>query len=162
MHRQLLKGKSSFVKRNILLKSFILRNGMFIFTQENQYKIRYMSEITKEQYEFALERIEELLPYVGNDVPMSDKHMIEMDIVSDIVCRYEKTHYPIGKPTLGEIIVDALETQGMTAKELARQLGISAPRISAFIHGKSEPSLKIARELCKVLHLTPAQVLGVE
>lgn len=119
-----------------------------------------MAEITKVQYEYALERIEELLPYVGNDVPMDDKHMIEMDIVSDIVYRYEKAHYPIAKPTLGELIADALDTMGMTAKELAKQLGTSAPRISAYIHGKSEPSLKIARGLCDILHLTPAQVLG--
>lgn len=119
-----------------------------------------MSEISKVQYEYALERIEELLPYVGNDVPMSDKHMIEMDIVTDIVNRYEKVHYPIAKPTLGELIADSLETMGMTAKDLAKQLGISAPRISAYIHGKSEPTLKIARGLCDVLHITPAQMLG--
>lgn len=59
-----------------------------------------MAEVTKAQYEYALERIEELLPYVGNDVPMDDKHMIKMGIVSDIVCRYEKVHYPIAKPSL--------------------------------------------------------------
>lgn len=120
-----------------------------------------MADITKEQYEYALERIEELLPYIGNDVPMTDKRMIEMDIVSDIVCRYEKMHYPIAKPTLGELIVDSLDTMGITAKELAKQLGISAPRVSAYIHGKAEPTLKVARGLCKILHLTPAQVLGL-
>lgn len=119
-----------------------------------------MAEISKEQYEYALGRIEELLPYVGNDVPLNDKYMIEMDIVSDIVCRYERVHYPIAKPTLGELIADSLDTMGMTAKELAKQLGISAPRISAYIHGKSEPTLRIARGLCDILHLTPAQVLG--
>lgn len=119
-----------------------------------------MAEISKEQYEYALERIEELLPFVGNDVPMNDKHMIEMDIITDIVNRYEKIHYPIAKPTLGELISAGLDAMGMTAKELATQLGISAPRISAFIHGKAEPSLKIARGLCDILHLTPAQVLG--
>lgn len=120
-----------------------------------------MTKITKEQYEYALERIEELLPYIGNNVPANDKHMIEMDIVSNIVCEYEKVHYPIAKPTLGELIADSLDTMGITAKELAKQLNISAPRISAYIHGKSEPTLKVARGLCEVLHLTPAQVLGV-
>lgn len=119
-----------------------------------------MAEVTKEQYEYALNRIEELLPYIGNNVPSNDKHMIEMDIVSDIVCRYEKIHYPIAKPTLGELIADALDNMDMTAKELANRLGVSAPRISAYIHGTSEPSLKVARGLCDILHLTPAQVLG--
>lgn len=119
-----------------------------------------MAEITKLQYEYALERIEELLPHVGNNVPASDKHMIEMDIVTDIVSRYEAVHFPIKKPTLGELILDALSTYNMTSKELAEKLGISAPRVSAYIHGNSEPSLKIARGLCDILHLTPAQVLG--
>jgi len=119
-----------------------------------------MAEITKAQYEYALERIEELLPYIGNDVPMDDKHMIEMDIVSDIVNRYEKLHYPIAKPTLGELIADQLDNLGMTSKELAMRLGVSAPRISAYIHGKSEPSLKVARGICDNLHITPAQILG--
>lgn len=119
-----------------------------------------MTEISKAQYEYALERIEELLPYIGNDIPMTDRHMIEMDIVSDIVNRYEKLHYPIAKPTLGELISSQLDNLGMTAKELAAQLGVSAPRISAYIHGKSEPSLKIARGLCDILKITPAQILG--
>ena len=33
-----------------------------------------MSNITKEQYEFALERIEELLPLVGDDTPANDNY----------------------------------------------------------------------------------------
>ena len=120
-----------------------------------------MAEVTKAQYDYALERIEELLPFVGNNVPMTDKHMIEMDIVTDLVYRYEKQHFPIEKPTLGELIADALDTSGMTAKELAKQLGISPPRISAYIHGKAEPTLQIARGLCTTLQLTPAQVLSL-
>lgn len=56
-----------------------------------------MAEITRLQYEYALERIEELLPYIGNNVPASDKHMVEMDIVTDIVNRYEAVHFPIKK-----------------------------------------------------------------
>lgn len=46
--------------------------------------------------------------------------MIEMDIVSDIVCRYEKVHYLIAKPTLGELIADSLDTMGMAAKKKGR------------------------------------------
>ena len=84
-----------------------------------------------------------------------------MDIVSDLVYRYEKQHFPIEKPTLGELIADALDTKGMTAKELAKQLGISPSRISAYIHGKAEPTLKIARGLSTTLRLSPAQVLSL-
>lgn len=120
-----------------------------------------MEEITKEQYEYAKERIEALLPLIDESTPMTDKNMIELTMVSDVVERYEEKYYPIGKPTLGEIILDALDTAGMTAKELAARLGISASRVSDFIHNRSEPSLKIARGLCQNLQITPYEILGL-
>ncbi len=42
-------------------------------------------EITKQQYEYALNRIEELLPLVTDETPASDKNAIELAIVSDVV-----------------------------------------------------------------------------
>lgn len=42
-------------------------------------------EITKNQYEYALNRIEELLPLVTDEIPLSDPASIELEIVSDIV-----------------------------------------------------------------------------
>ena len=120
-----------------------------------------MENISKEQYEYALERIEALLPLIDDSTPMTDKRMIELTMVSDIVERYEMEHHPIGKPTLGEIILDALDTMGMTAKDLAATLGISASRVSDYIHNRSEPTLKIARALCKTLNITPAEMLGI-
>ena len=49
----------------------------------------------------------------------------------------------------------------MTAKDLAATLGISASRVSDYIHNRSEPTLKIARALCKTLNITPAEMLGI-
>ena len=63
-----------------------------------------MNEITKEQYEFALARIEELLPLFDDNTPANDKNTIELTVVSDIIIAYEKEHYPIGKPTVAELI----------------------------------------------------------
>ena len=40
-----------------------------------------MTKITKEQYEFALARIEELLPLVDNSTPVNDKRMVELSVV---------------------------------------------------------------------------------
>ena len=51
-------------------------------------------EISKQQYEYALNRIEELLPLVTDETPASDKNAIELTIVSDVVEAYEKLHYP--------------------------------------------------------------------
>ncbi len=55
-------------------------------------------EITKEQYEYALNRIEELLPLVTDETPADDKNAVELTLVSDVVEAYEKKHFPIGKP----------------------------------------------------------------
>ena len=53
-------------------------------------------KVTKNIYEFALDRIEELLPLVNDDTPPNDKKAIELVIMSDIVISYEKEHYPLG------------------------------------------------------------------
>ena len=55
-----------------------------------------MAKVTKEQYEFALARIEELLPTVHDDTPASDFNAVELTMMSDVVIDYEKEYYPIG------------------------------------------------------------------
>ena len=57
-------------------------------------------EITKDQYEFALNRIEELLPLVTDETPANDKNAVELTLVSDVVEAYEKKYYPISKPSI--------------------------------------------------------------
>ena len=120
-----------------------------------------MENITKAQYEYALQRIEELLPLVHDDTPLDDHNSIELDIVSDIVERYEQIHYPVDKPTLGSLMREALFEMGITAKELAKQVGVSASRISDYIHDKSEPSLATTRQIVHILKLSPEEVLAV-
>ena len=118
-------------------------------------------EITKEQYEYALNRIEELLPLVTDETPAHDKNAVELTLVSDVVETYEKTHYPISKPTIGELIALYLENLGISKKELAGRIGVSPSRISDYISGRAEPTLKVARVLCTNLGMTPAEVLGI-
>ena len=118
-------------------------------------------EISQKQYEYALDRIEELLPLVADDTPASDRNAIELAIVSDVVEVYEKAHYPIAKPTVGELIALSIKEKGITQRQLAKELGISPSRVSDFISGRSEPSLKIARALCMILGIAPAAMLGL-
>jgi len=119
-----------------------------------------MSKITKEQYEFALARIEELLPLVSEETPTNDRNAIELTVMSDVVIDYEKEHFPINKPTVAELIELSLEEEGMTQKQLAQKIGVSPSRINDYVSGRAEPTLKIARLLCRVLNITPAQMLG--
>ena len=119
-----------------------------------------MSKITKEQDEFALARIEELLPLVNDDTPANDRNAVELTMMSDVVIDYEKEHFPISKPTVAQLIQLSLEEKQMSQKQLAMEIGVSASRISDYVSGRAEPTLKIARKLCTILGITPAAMLG--
>ena len=118
-----------------------------------------MAKITKEQYEFALARIEELLPMVDDNTPANDR-TAELTMMSDVVIDYEKEHYPIGKPTVAQLIQLSLDEKKMSQKQLATEIGVSPSRISDYVSGRAEPTLKIARLLCVTLGITPAAMLG--
>ncbi len=118
-----------------------------------------MGKITKEQYEFALQRIEELLPLVDENTPANSRDAVELTMVSAVVMDYEKEHFPIGKPTVGELIEASLAEKEMTQKQLALIIGISPSRINDYVSGRAEPTLKIARQLCHTLNISPAAML---
>lgn len=118
-------------------------------------------EISRQQYDYALARIEQLLPIVTDETPAGHKDAIELTIVSDIVETYEKTHYPMAKPTIGELISLSIQERGMTQKQLAQELGISPSRVSDYISGRAEPTLRIARALCLILGIAPTAILGL-
>ena len=117
--------------------------------------------ITKGQYEFALTRIEELLPIVDDNTPTNDKNAVELSMMSDIVIAYEKENFPIAKPAISKIIQLYLEEVGITQKQLAHEVGVSPSRINDYISGRSEPNLKNAGLLCKTLNIPPSVMLGL-
>ena len=119
-----------------------------------------MGKITKEKYEFALARIEELLPIVDDNTPANDRNAVELTMMSDIIIDYEKEHYPIGVPTVAQLIQLSLDEKNMSQKQLAEKIGVSPSRINDFVSGRAEPTLKIARLLCMTLGITPAAMLG--
>ncbi len=119
-----------------------------------------MNTVTQAQYEFALRRIEELLPLVDDSMPANDRHAVELTLMSDIVIAYEKEHFPIGKPTVSELIELSLAEKKMTQRQLALEVGVSPSRISDYVSGRAEPTLKVARQLCRALNIAPAAMLG--
>lgn len=104
------------------------------------------------KYEFALARVKELLPLVDDNIPANDKNAVELSVMSDIVIAYEKEYYPIEKTTVAELIKLYLEEKGKSQKQLAIEIGISPS-------GRPEPTLKIARLLCRVLNIPPTAML---
>ena len=74
---------------------------------------------------------------------------------------YSDENFAIGKPALGDVIKLRMTELGITQTKLAEILGLSASRISDYITGKAEPTLKVARDLSVKLDIAPAVVLGV-
>lgn len=120
-----------------------------------------MAELkTEDQYDVLLERIEELLPLISNETPASDRNLIELDIISDLVEEYEEKHYPVYLPTLPEVIRLRMAEMGLSQKALAELLGVSPSRISEYMTGKAEPTLKVARLLNQKLDIDADFILG--
>jgi len=117
--------------------------------------------INEAVYKTAMERIEELLPMVTDDTPMYDRKAIELKIMSDIVIEYEESHFPIGNSTLADVVKMRLEQEAMSQRDFAKKLGISPSRVSEYLTGKSEPTLKIARNISKILNIEPSIILGI-
>lgn len=116
---------------------------------------------TEAQYEWAVKRVEELFPLVDEDTDKNDPRYIELDLLGNLVADYEEEHYPIGEPSLSDIIKLRMYEMGLTQAALAKLIGVSPSRICDFISGKSEPTIKIGRVLSKKLNIDPAIVLGV-
>lgn len=121
-----------------------------------------MAKITTEiAYKATMERIEELLPLVNDDTPIYDKNLIELELLSNLVADYDDEHYPIKKPTLMEVMKLRMYELGLNQNKLSKLLDISPSRISEYLSGKSEPTLKVARDISKKLNIDPHIVLGV-
>lgn len=115
---------------------------------------------TEMQYNITVQRIEELLQEVGNDTPGEDKYLVELDLLSDLVAEYEEAYYPVSRPTLTEIIRLRMAELGITQKKLAGMLKVSPSRVSEYLSGKSEPTLKVARRLRSELGIDADIILG--
>ena len=121
-----------------------------------------MARIENEsQYEWAVARVEELLPLVDDDTPLSDPSCIELVLLSNLVADYDEEHYPISPPSFPEVLKLRMYEMGLTQKSLATLLMVSPSRVSEYMTGKSEPTLAIARKMVTELGINPALVLGV-
>ena len=117
---------------------------------------------TEKEYLAAMKRIDELLPLTWKEgTPDDTPENLELAILSDLVSEYEDVHYPMGKPSLIDLIKLRMYEMGLNQQGIASLLGISAPRMSEIMHGKIEPSLSLARTMCQKLDISPEIVLGL-
>lgn len=121
-----------------------------------------MTRIENEaQYIWAEKRLEELLPFVDDNMSQDDPVYIEFVLIGNLVADYSEEHYPIGEPTLVEVIKLRMYEMGLTQASLGKLLHISPSRVSEILSGKSEPTLKLARAISLTLNIDADIVLGV-
>ena len=59
-----------------------------------------MTKIENEiQYEWAVNRVEQLLPLVNDETPETDPNYIELVLLSNLVADYSEEHFSLGEPT---------------------------------------------------------------
>ncbi len=112
-------------------------------------------------YNAILERIEELLSNPDNVENPDAKGYVELNLLSDLVADYEEKYHAIMTPTLAEAIRFRMQERGLSQKSLSEYLGVSTSRVSEYLNGKSEPTLKIVREISRKLDIEASIVLGV-
>ncbi|TFU92333.1 helix-turn-helix domain-containing protein [Barnesiella sp. WM24] len=121
-----------------------------------------MTKIENEaQYRWALQRVEELLPYVKDDTPLTDPHSMELELLSGLVADYSDSHFSIGEPSLVDVIKIRMQEMGLTQASLSKLLGIAPTKICAYLSGEKEPTLRQARAISQKLNISPSIVLGV-
>lgn len=116
---------------------------------------------SEKEYKAIQGRIEELLSDADNIENPEAKGFVELNLLSDMVADYEESHFTVLPPSLPEAIKLRMNERGLTQKALSEFLGVSTSRISEYLNGKSEPTLKIAREISRKLDIEASIVLGV-
>lgn len=121
-----------------------------------------MAKIINEfQYKWAVARVEALLPIVTEEMPETAPERIELELLSDLVADYSEVHFSLGEPSLNEVLKLKMYELGLTQKALAEIIGVSPSRLCDYLSGKCEPTLRVAREICRKLEIDPDIVLGV-
>ncbi|WP_339654653.1 helix-turn-helix domain-containing protein [uncultured Maribacter sp.] len=109
--------------------------------------------ITHKQYVKASLRLEEIIDIVDNNTPMDDSLAKELIKISDIIEQYEEIHFPIGLPTLQEMIELRMFEMGLKKKDLAVLLNTSTFRISDYLMGKGDITLKVVKAIHQKLNI---------
>ncbi|MDD3038627.1 helix-turn-helix domain-containing protein [Bacteroides sp.] len=113
------------------------------------------------QYEWALKRVEEILPFVTDETSLNDPNSIELELLSNLVADYSEEHFALGEPALVDVLKLRMFEMGLNQKTLSKLIGVSPSRLSDYISGKCEPTLKVAREISRKLNIDANIVLGV-
>jgi HTH-type transcriptional regulator / antitoxin HigA len=112
-----------------------------------------MKAVDEKEYKKAVARVEELLKLAGKETSTENPYLQELIVLSDLIENYEIVHYPIGTPSLKDVIELRMFEMKLKQKDLAELLETSSSRISEYLNGKRDITIEIARALHKKLNI---------
>jgi HTH-type transcriptional regulator/antitoxin HigA len=121
-----------------------------------------MAKIENEmQYNWAVNRVEELLPLVNDHTPLDDPNSIELELLSNMVADYSDAHFSLDIPPLADVLKLRMYEMGLNQKSMSELIEVSPSRMCEYLSGKSEPTLPVARSISRKLNINASVVLGV-
>jgi HTH-type transcriptional regulator/antitoxin HigA len=121
-----------------------------------------MKSISNEtEYNAIVKRIDQLLEIVTDENYHTIPEAVELDFLSNLVADYEDANYPVTPPSLPDVLRLRMYEMGLNQNKLSELLEVSPSRVSEYLTGKSEPTLSVARNICRKLHINSSVVLGV-
>jgi HTH-type transcriptional regulator/antitoxin HigA len=116
--------------------------------------------VAHEDYVKAILVVESLINKVDDNMDKNHELMVKFIKASDIVEKYEEMHYPIGLPALVDVIRLRMTEMRLKNKDLAKLLDTTPSRISEYLNGKRDISLKVARGLQQKLNIDSDIILN--
>ncbi len=107
---------------------------------------------TNNDYELALERVDELL-----SLSLSDTQRDELELLVHLIEIYEDNQFPINLPSPVDAILFRMEQQNLKQRDLVRYIG-SKSRVSEVLNRKRPLTIKMIRALSVGLNI-PTEVL---
>lgn len=111
---------------------------------------------TEQDYERALERIEDLMSAVQGAAAVD-----ELEVLATLVEQYEEAQFPIEAPTPIAAIEFRMEQAGLSARDLEPYIG-SRSRVSEILSGKRSLSIDMIRNLVRHLNIPAESLLAEE
>ncbi len=119
---------------------------------QKTFKMNIKPVKTEQDYQFALERLEEIF-----DAKPNSKEGDELEILSILIEKYESKHFPIEMPDPIEAIKFRMDQLGMKQKDLAEAVGFNS-RVSEILNKKRKLTIEMVRSLSEKLRI-PTEVL---
>jgi HTH-type transcriptional regulator/antitoxin HigA len=116
------------------------------------YTMKFKLIKTEEDYEFALQRLEEVF-----DAKPGTDAADELELLVLLITKYEDDKYPIDLPDPIEAVKFRMEQLGIKPKDLEKSIGFKS-RVSEILNKKRKLTLDMIRKLHLQLNI-PTEVL---